>query len=293
MKRTNELIVALAVMAVIIVVTWGLYAVGDNMPGGVTPFSKDVYQLHNVILAVVTVIGILVFTAMFTSVVLHRKSKDHEPARFSHSTAAEITWTAIPVLILVIMAIPATRVLIDMEDTGGADINIKVTGYQWLWQYEYMEDGVSFYSVLDRDSNRARQIGSGVDVRSVDNYLLEVDRRLVVPTDTKIRFLLTSGDVIHSWWVPELGWKRDAIPGMVNEAWTLIEQEGIYRGQCAELCGKDHGFMPIVVEAVSPEDYRQWIEARQSEQAAEAETNPSITQQITAADTLSETSDQG
>ncbi|MDZ7789960.1 MAG: cytochrome c oxidase subunit II [Xanthomonadales bacterium] len=293
MKRTNELIVALAVMAVIIVVTWGIFAVGDNMPAGVTPFSKDVYQLHNVILAVVTVIGVLVFTAMFTSIVVHRKSKDYKPANFSHSTFAEITWTAIPVLILIVMAIPATSVLIDMEDTGGADINIKVTGYQWLWQYEYLEDDISLYSKLERESNRARQIGSGVDVRTVDNYLLEVDQRLIVPTDTKIRLLLTSGDVIHSWWVPELGWKRDAIPGTVNEAWTLIEEEGVYRGQCAELCGKDHGFMPIVVEAVSPEAYRQWVESRKSEQAAGGAEIPEKTQQVTASEVLDETADQG
>jgi len=295
MKRTNELIVALAVMAVIIVVTWGMYAVGDNMPVGVTPFSKDVYQLHNVILAVVTVIGVLVFTAMFTSIIVHRKSKDHEPANFSHSTTVEIIWTAIPVLILVVMAIPATSVLIDMEDTGGADINIKVTGYQWLWQYEYREDGINFYSTLDRDSNRARQIGSGIDVNTVDNYLLEVDKRLIVPTDTKIRFLLTSGDVIHSWWVPELGWKRDAIPGMVNEAWTLIEEEGIYRGQCTELCGKDHGFMPIVVEAVSPQAYREWVDSQKTdkEQAAKAGEAASETKQITAAEDSAEIADQG
>jgi len=264
MKKANELIVALASLAVITVVTWGLYAVGDNMPQGVTPFSRDVYQLHNVILIIVTVIGVLVFSAMFTSIILHRKSKGYEPAKFTHSTRAEITWTAIPVLILVAMAVPATRVLIDMENTGGAEINIKVTGYQWLWKYDYIEDDISFYSVLDRESNRARQIGSGIDVREVDNYLLEVDNRLVLPTQTKIRFLLTADDVIHSWWVPELGWKRDAVPGMVNEAWTLIEEEGIYRGQCAELCGKDHGFMPIVVEAVSPEAYREWVEARKA-----------------------------
>ncbi|HSH26503.1 MAG TPA: cytochrome c oxidase subunit II [Wenzhouxiangella sp.] len=268
MKRTNELIVALAVLAVITVVTWGLFAVGDNMPAGVTAYSQNVYQLHNIVLAVVTVIGILVFTAMFTSIFVHRKSRGYKAASFSHSTAAEITWTAIPVVILVILAIPSTIVLIDMEDTGGADINIKVTGFQWLWQYEYLEDGVEFYSMLDRESNRARQTGSNIDVRTIDNYLLEVDNRLIVPTDTKVRFLLTSGDVIHSWWVPELGWKRDAIPGMVNEAWVQIEEEGVYRGQCAELCGKDHGFMPIVVEAVSPDEYRQWIESRKSEQAA-------------------------
>ena len=267
MKRTNELIVALAVMAVIIVITWGLYAVGDNMPRGVTPFSKDVYQLHNLILGIVTVIGVLVFTAMFTSIIVHRKSKGYEAAKFTHSTKAEIVWTAIPVLILVAMAIPSTTVLIDMEDTGGAEMNIKITGYQWLWKYDYLEDEVSFYSAMDRESNRARQIGSGIDPRTVENYLLEVDNRMVVPVNTRIRFLLTADDVIHSWWVPELGWKRDAIPGMINEAWTLIEEEGIYRGQCAELCGKDHGFMPIVVEAVSREEYDAWVGEQRDETA--------------------------
>ena len=259
MKRTNEMIVGLAMVAVITVITWGVFAVGDNMTAGVTPFSRDVYQLHMIVLGIVTVIGILVFAAMFTSIYLHRKSRGAEAAKFTHSTRAEIIWTVIPILILVAMAIPATRVLIDMEDTSGAEMNIKVTGYQWLWQYEYLEDGISFYSALDRDSNAARQIGSDISPREVDNYLLEVDKRMVVPTNTRIRVLLTSGDVIHSWWVPDLGWKRDAIPGMVNEAWTLIEEPGVHRGQCAELCGKDHGFMPVVVEAVSPEDYRAWV----------------------------------
>jgi cytochrome c oxidase subunit 2 len=270
MKRTNELIVGLAVMAVIIVVVWGLFAVGDNMPRGVTQYSNDVYELHNIILGIVTVIGVLVFTAMFTSIVLHRKSKGHEASQFTHSTKAEVVWTAIPVLILVGMAVPATSVLMDMESTGGAEMNIKVTGYQWLWKYDYLEDDVSLYSALDRGSNRARQIGSGIDPESVDNYLLGVDKPLVVPVDTKIRFLLTSEDVIHSWWVPELGWKRDAIPGTVNEAWTQIDEEGIYRGQCAELCGKDHGFMPIVVEAVSKEAYAAWIAEQRQEMAATA-----------------------
>jgi cytochrome c oxidase subunit 2 len=269
MKRTNELIVALAVMAVIVVITWGLFAVGDNMPQGASVYSKSVYELHNIILGIVTVIGVLVFTAMFTSIVLHRKSKGYKAATFSHSTRAEILWTAIPVLILVAMAVPATQVLMEMEDTGGAELNVKVTGYQWLWKYDYIEDGVSFYSSLDRDSNRVRQRGSGEDPASVDNYLLNVDNYLVLPARTKIRFLLTADDVIHSWWVPDLGWKRDAIPGMVNEAWTYIEDEGIYRGQCAELCGKDHGFMPIVVEVVSPEDYRSWVD-QQREGLADA-----------------------
>lgn len=251
-------------VAVITVITWGIFAVGDNMPVGVTSFSRDVYQLHMIVLAIVTVIGILVFAAMFTSIYLHRKSRGAQSAKFAHSTKAEIIWTVIPILILVAMAIPATKVLVDMEDTSGAELNIKVTGYQWLWQYEYLEDDISFYSALDRDSNAARQIGSGISPREVDNYLLEVDKRMVVPTDTRIRILLTSADVIHAWWVPDLGWKRDAIPGMINETWTLIEEPGVYRGQCAELCGKDHGFMPIVVEAVSPEQYQAWV-ARQTD----------------------------
>ncbi len=259
MNRTNEIIVGLAMVAVITVITWGVLAIGDNMSIGVTPFSRDVYQLHMIILGIVSVIGILVFAAMFTSIYLHRKSRGAKPAQFSHSTRAEIIWTVIPVLILVGMAIPATRVLIDMEDTSGAEIDVKVTGYQWLWHYEYLNEGISIFSALDRDSNLARQIGSGINPRDVDHYLLEVDNRLVLPTDTRIRFLLTSGDVIHSWWVPELGWKRDNIPGMINEAWTLIEEPGVYRGQCAELCGKDHGFMPIVVEAVPPEEFRAWV----------------------------------
>lgn len=259
MKRTNEMIVGLAMTVVIAVITWGILAVGDNMTPGVTPFSREVYQLHMIVLGIVSVIGVLVYAAMFTSIYLHRKSRGAVAADFSHSTKAEILWTTIPIIILVAMAIPATRVLIDMEDVGGADLNIKVTGYQWLWKYEYLEDGISFYSKLDRDSNAARQIGSAVAPKNVDNYLLEVDNRLVLPTDTKIRFLLTSDDVIHSWWVPSLGWKRDAIPGMVNEAWTIIEEPGIYRGQCTELCGKDHGFMPVVVEAVPLEQYRRWV----------------------------------
>ncbi|MDT8449479.1 MAG: cytochrome c oxidase subunit II [Wenzhouxiangellaceae bacterium] len=269
MNRTNELIVGLAVVAVVTVITWGLFAVGDNMAPGVTPFSRDVYQLHMIVLGIVTVIGILVFGAMFTSIYLHRKSRGAEAAGFTHSTKAEIIWTVIPILILVSMAVPATRVLIDMEDTSGAELDIKVTGYQWLWQYEYLDEGISFYSALDRDSNAARQVKSGISPTEVDNYLLEVDNRLIVPTNTRIRFLLTSADVIHSWWVPALGWKRDAIPGMVNEAWTLIEEPGVYRGQCAELCGKDHGFMPVVVEAVPPEEFRAWVANRKSDRTAE------------------------
>src|SRR5690625_2950778 len=175
-----------------------------------------------------------------------------------------------------------TRVLIYIENIGDDEMNIKVSCYQCLWHYDYLDDDIEFYSILDRESNRARQINSGIDVRTVDNYLLSTDNHMVVPTNTTIRLLLTAGDVIHSWWVPELGWKRDAIPGMVNEAWTEINEEGIYRGQCAELCGKDHGFMPIVVEAVSPEDYRKWVEEQKAKKTASTASPAAGTKQTAA-----------
>jgi cytochrome c oxidase subunit 2 len=229
------------------------------MPRGVTEFSQTAYDLHMLILWICVVIGVLVFGAMFVSIMLHRKSKGVEAAQFTHSTKAEIAWTAIPILILILMAVPATRALILMETSEGAEMDIKVTGYQWKWKYEYMDTGVSFISSLAQDSDIARQLGSGINPATVDNYLLEVDNALVVPTDTKIRLLLTSGDVIHSWWVPELGWKRDAIPGTVNTAWTSIKEPGTYRGQCAELCGKDHGFMPVVVIAKPKAEFQQWL----------------------------------
>ena len=230
-----------------------------NLREGVTPVSNEVYDLHMIILWIVTVIGILVFGVMTWSIFHHRKSKGAVAAQFHHSTTAEIAWTIIPILILVVIAIPATKTLIHMEETGDADITLKVTGYQWKWKYDYMDDDLSFFSTLGKASNEARQLNSGIDPASVENYLLEVDKPIVLPTKTKIRILTTANDVIHSWWVPDLGWKRDAIPGFINDNWTYIEEPGTYRGQCAELCGKDHGFMPIVVEAVPMEDYRAWI----------------------------------
>ncbi|MEM1090507.1 MAG: cytochrome c oxidase subunit II [Pseudomonadota bacterium] len=244
---------------------------GLNMPRGVTPFSSNVYDLHMTILWICVAIGVLVFGAMFYSMFKHRKSVGHEPAQFSHSTKAEIIWTIIPIVILVVMAIPATQVLIQMEQTGDTDMTVKITGYQWKWKYDYIEDDISFLSNLDPASNAARQLGSGIDPASVPNYLLEVDNAVVLPTNTKIRFLITAEDVLHAWWVPELGWKRDAIPGKVNEGWTYIEEPGVYRGQCAELCGKDHGFMPIVIDARSPEDYAAWVAEQKGEQLAEAQ----------------------
>ena len=250
---------------------------GLNLRKGVTEFSQTAYGLHTFTLWICIVIGILVFGAMIVSIFAHRKSKIYKPAQFSHSTVAELIWTFIPILILVVIAIPATKALIVMEnptDESGKrmkmDMTIKVTGYQWKWKYDYMDEGISFLSTLARDHNIARQKGSGIDVNTIENYLLEVDKPLVIPVDTNIRFLLTADDVIHAWWVPDFGWKRDAIPGYINEAWTNVKTPGIYRGQCAELCGKDHGFMPIVVEAVSKEAYAQWVAGQKGEQAVEA-----------------------
>ena len=228
-----------------------------NLPVGVTPISRDVYDLHMLVLWICVIIGIIVFGAMFVSIVLHRKAAGHKPAQFHHSTLAEIVWTVIPSVILLGLAIPATKTLIDMEDTSEAELTLKVTAYQWLWKYEYVEDGVSFYSSL-APSSRAAIYG---DPWQVDNYLLEVDNPVVLPVGKKVRILLTADDVIHAWWVPALGVKKDAIPGFVNEMWVIIEEPGTYRGQCAELCGKDHGFMPIVVEAKSHDEYKQWVAA--------------------------------
>ena len=191
------------------------------------------------------------------------------PAQFSHNTTAEIIWTVIPVLILVVMAWPATAKLIAMYDTRDAEMTVKVTGYQWMWKYDYLGEDVSFTSRLDRESDRIRQSGEQPDYAKNPHYLLDVDNPLVLPTNTKIRFVITADDVIHAWWVPALGWKQDAIPGIVNEAWTDIKEPGIYRGQCAELCGKDHGFMPIVVKAVPKAEFEQWLASKKPAPAAE------------------------
>ncbi len=244
---------------------WGL-----NMTPGVTPISREVYDLHMLILYIVTAIGIIVFGVMFWSIIYHRKSKGAVAKQFHHNTFAEIAWTIIPILILVAMAIPATKTLIKMEQTGDAEITVKITGYQWKWKYDYLEDGLSFYSVLAQDSNEARQVGSSIDPAGVDHYLLDVDEPIVLPVGKKVRLLTTAADVIHAWWVPALGWKRDAIPGFINDNWAVIEEPGTYRGQCAELCGKDHGFMPIVLKAVPEAEYVAWVEEKKAEAAARA-----------------------
>ncbi len=231
---------------------------GLNMTRGVTPISQDVYDLHMIILWVVTIIGLVVFGIMFWSIFHHRKSKGAVAAQFHHSTVAEISWTIIPILILVVLAVPATQVLVKMEETADTEMTIKVTGYQWKWHYEYMDEGFGFFSALDAKSNEIRQLKSGMDPAQHQNYLLDVDNPVVVPVDTKIRILTTAADVIHAWWVPDLGWKRDAIPGFINDNWTIVSEPGVYRGQCAELCGRDHGFMPIVLKAVPKEEYVAW-----------------------------------
>ena len=248
---------------------WAEY--GLNMPRGVTPISKEVYDLHMLILWICVVIAIVVFGVMFWAILAFRKSRGAvADTNFTHSTKIEVMWTLIPILILVAMAVPATKTLIKMEDTSEFDLTVKVTGYQWKWRYDYIEDGIGFFSVLGKASNDARQKQSGIDPASVDNYLLEVDRPLVLPINKKIRILTTANDVLHSWWVPVLGWKRDAIPGFINSSWTYIEEPGTYRGQCAELCGRDHAFMPVVLEAVSESDYDQWVEEQKVLLAAAA-----------------------
>ncbi len=234
-----------------------------NLTRGVTGISNQVYDLHMTILYICIAIGVLVFGAMFWSIIYHRKSKGSVAANFHESTKIEIIWTAIPFLILVGMAIPATKVLFAMEDPSDSDLTIQITGSQWKWHYRYFDHEVEFFSLL---ASSPAQIYGERPKRG--NYLLEVDRPLVLPVGQKVRFLITSQDVIHSWWVPEFAVKKDANPGFINEAWTKIDVPGVYRGQCAELCGKDHGFMPIVVIAKPQEEFNAWVQQTAAVQAA-------------------------
>ena len=245
-----------------------------NMGRGVTPTSYAAYDAHMWVLWICVVIGLIVFGAMAYAIVKFRRSKGAVAAQFSHNTTAEIVWTIVPVVILIVLAFPATKNLIKMYDTRNAEMTVKVTGFQWMWMYEYLGEDVSFTSRLDRKSDELRQDGKTVTLADHPHYLLDVDNVLVLPTDTKIRFVITADDVIHAWWVPALGWKQDAIPGIVNEAWTQIEKPGIYRGQCAELCGKDHGFMPIVVKAVPKAEYAAWLAEQKAAATAPAEVAP-------------------
>ncbi len=256
----------LSLFAVPLSADWGV-----NLPRGVSEISREVYDMHMMVLYICIVIGIIVFGAMFISILKHRKSRGATPATFSHSTTAEIIWTVIPFFILVGMAIPAAKTLIKMEDASNAELTVEVTGHQWKWEYAYPEQGIRFFSNLGEKSREARALGSGIDPHSVPNYLLEVDNPMVLPVGKKVRILLTSNDVLHAWWVPDFAIKKDAVPGFIREMWTIIEEPGTYRGQCAELCGKDHGFMPIVVEAVSEGEFQQWAGAQLA--AAEDEAN--------------------
>lgn len=236
---------------------WGL-----NMTEGVTAVSREIYDLHMLIFWICVWIGVVVFGIMFYSMIMHRKSVGAVPAKFHESTAVELAWTIVPAIILVLMAIPATSSLIKIYDTTEADIDIKVVGYQWKWQYEYLGEDVSFFSNLSTSQDEIYGLAP-----KGEHYLLEVDEHLVIPINKKVRFLITANDVLHAWWVPDLAVKRDAIPGYINDAWTIVEEPGIYRGQCAELCGKDHGFMPIVVEAMEEADYQTWLAGKKQEAA--------------------------
>jgi cytochrome c oxidase subunit 2 len=242
---------------------------GYNLPIGVTSLSQIIYGLHMEIFWVCVAIAVVVFGVMIYALVNFRHSQGAVPdTTLVHSTKVEIIWTIIPVVILVGMAIPAAKVILFMEDTRNSELSIRVTGYQWKWEYQYMDagQGVDFFSTLARDSNFARQLNSGIDPKTVPNYLLEVDKPLVIPSGTKVRLLLTSQDVIHAWWVPDFGAKRSAIPGFVNELWFRVDpgKEGIYRGQCAALCGRDHGFMPIVVDVRTPDDFKKWVDEQKA-----------------------------
>jgi cytochrome c oxidase subunit 2 len=230
-----------------------------NLTKGVTEISGQVYDLHMLMFIICVVIAVLVFGAMFYSMYFHRKSRGAKPANFHESVKVEIAWTIIPFVILIFMAVPAAKTLIAMEDVSAPDVTVLVTGSQWKWHYKYMDNDVEYYSVL---ATPQAQINNRLDKGK--NYLLEVDRPLVIPTGKKVRFLVTSDDVIHSWWVPAFAVKKDANPGFINEAWTNVDEPGLYRGQCAELCGKDHGFMPIVVIAKEPAEYAQWVNEQES-----------------------------
>lgn len=237
-----------------------------NLQPAATPVATEIYELHNLILLICLVIFIVVFGVMFYALYKHRKSVGHVPSQFSHNTKLEVVWTIIPFFILVGMAFPTTQTVLRMKNIEGSDMSIKVTGRQWNWEYDYMEAGVKYVSNL---STPRDQIDN--KVAKSEHYLLEVDHPLVVPTGKKVRLLLTASDVIHAWWIPAFGVKQDAIPGFINEAWFQVDKPGIYRGQCAELCGVGHAFMPVVVEAKSPEEYAAWLAEKKAALLAEAE----------------------
>lgn len=267
MTKTKNLLGAL-VASVLALTSGPAAAYVWNMTEGVTETSQAVYDLHMVVFWICVVACVAVFAVMIYSIMNHRKDKGAVPATFHESTLVEIVWTTIPMIILVALAVPATITLLKLEDTRNADMSIMVTGYQWKWKYDYLDEDISFFSNLDARHNEARQTGSGIDPATIDNYLLEVDNPVVVPINKKIRFLITSNDVIHNWWVPELGWKQDAVPGFINDGWTELKEPGTYYGKCNELCGKDHGFMPIKLIAMNDADYANWVSEQKAAKAA-------------------------
>jgi len=245
-----------------------------NMPKGVSVLSREIYDMHMIMLWICFAIAVVTFGAMIFAMIRFRKSKGAvADTKLLHNARLEAAWTIVPTIILIAMAIPSVDKLIKIEDMSGSELTVKITGYQWYWQYEYLGKDVSFYSRLARTSELARQRGSGIDPNTVENYLLEVDNPLVVPVGTKIRLLLTANDVIHAWWVPDFGMKRDAIPGFMNEMWISVDEDkpGTYRGKCAELCGADHGFMPIVVVAKPKPEFEAWLAQQEATKLASGE----------------------
>lgn len=261
-KRISNALAAVAVLPAV--------ALGDNqvnMSPGVTSIGAEIYDLHMLIMIICVVIGIGVFGVMFYSIIYHRKSRGAVPSQFHESTKVEVAWTVVPFLILVGMAVPATSTLLEVYDNDDAELDILITGYQWKWKYEYLDENgenVSFFSNLATPQEEIYNTD-----QKGEHYLLEVDEPLVIPVNTKVRFLVTANDVIHSWWVPEIAVKRDAIPGFINETWTKVPEEGIYRGQCTELCGAFHGFMPVVVHAVSRDEFDAWMGSKRADKAAQ------------------------
>ena len=237
-----------------------------NLQTPQTIVAHEIYDLHTLIFVICCVIFVVVFGAMTYSIIRHRKSVGHKAKQFHENTTVEIVWTIIPFVILIGMAYPATKTVIAMKDTSSPDLTIKATGYQWKWGYDYLQEGISFYSSLATPRDQLEG-----NAPKGEHYLLEVDNPVVVPVGKKVRVIITAGDVIHSWWVPALGVKQDAIPGFVRDSWFKVDKPGTYRGQCAELCGKDHGYMPIVVEAVEPEKYALWVAEQKKKMAVQAD----------------------
>lgn len=269
MLRKNKLWLGLMSSVLALVSTTALAQWELNMPEGITGISRETYSLHMTIIIVCVLIAIVVYGVLAFSLIKYRKSKGAIPAKFHHSTKVEVIWTVVPFLILIGIAIPSTRVLTQIYDASESELDIVITGYQWRWQYRYLsEDGeeVTFFSNLATPDEQIYNVAE-----KGENYLLEVDQPLVLPVGRKVRFLLTSADVIHSWWVPEFALKKDAIPGFMNESWVVAEQTGTYRGQCTELCGQDHGFMPIVVKVVDQGEFDAWLAEKQQAAAAIAE----------------------